>query len=40
MLVDPDSGKPSRVRHPRSESGERTRVFAKSGNPVPEPAKK
>lgn len=37
MLVDPDSGKPSRLRNQRDESGKRTRIFAKSGNPVPDP---
>ena len=36
MLVDPDSGSPSRVRVERDENGRRTRVFTKSGNPVPE----
>jgi large subunit ribosomal protein L24 len=39
MLVDPDSGAPSRVRNQRSESGEPTRIFSKSGKPVPEPKK-
>jgi len=34
MLVD--GGSPSRVRIARDESGRRVRVFAKSGNPVPE----
>jgi large subunit ribosomal protein L24 len=37
MLVDPDSGQPSRV-HIRTEDGRRIRVFARSGKPVPEPA--
>ena len=37
MLVDPDSGTPSRLRNQRDESGKRTRIFAKSGNPVPNP---
>jgi large subunit ribosomal protein L24 len=37
MLVDPDSGKPSRVRNQRDDKGTRVRVFAKSGNPVPDP---
>lgn len=37
MLVDPDSGKPSRVRTPRDDSGRRQRVYAKSGKAVPEP---
>ena len=36
MLVDPDSNKPSRVRFTRDESGRQVRVFAKSGNPVPD----
>jgi len=38
MLVDPESGTPSRVRS-QVEDGRRTRVFARSGNPVPEPAR-
>lgn len=37
MLVDPASGRPSRVRV-REEDGRRRRVFAKSGDPVPDPA--
>lgn len=36
MLVDPESGKPSRVRV-RAEDGRRRRVLARSGKPVPEP---
>jgi large subunit ribosomal protein L24 len=36
MLVDPDSGKPSRVRIEQDENGDRVRVFVKSGNRVPE----
>ena len=36
MLVDPDSGKPGRVRNQRDENGRRVRTFAKSGNPVPD----
>jgi large subunit ribosomal protein L24 len=36
MLIDSESGKPSRVRIQR-EDGRRVRVFAKSGQPVPEP---
>ena len=39
MLVDPGTGKPSRVRNQR-EDGRRVRVFAKSGTQVPEPARK
>jgi len=38
MLVDPESGTPSRVRS-QVEDGRRVRVFARSGNPVPEPAR-
>lgn len=38
MLVDPESGAPSRVRI-RVEDGRRTRVFARSGEPVPEPVR-
>lgn len=36
MLVDSETGKPSRVRIQR-EDGRRIRVFAKSGQPVPDP---
>ncbi|HVP28185.1 MAG TPA: 50S ribosomal protein L24 [Myxococcota bacterium] len=36
MLVDPSSGKPSRVRT-KIEGKDRTRVFAKSGAAVPQP---
>lgn len=36
MLVDPATGKPSRVRV-RDEDGRRVRVFAGSGDPVPDP---
>jgi len=39
MLVDPGTGKPSRVRNQR-EGGRRVRVFATSGAQVPEPARK
>jgi len=39
MLVDLESGAPSRVRIQRDASGERSRVFARSGKPVPEPQK-
>jgi large subunit ribosomal protein L24 len=37
MLVDPDSGQPSRIKNQRDDSGQRARVFAKSGKPVPVP---
>jgi large subunit ribosomal protein L24 len=37
MLVDPSTGRPSRVRAEVHE-GRRVRVFASSGKPVPEPA--
>jgi large subunit ribosomal protein L24 len=40
MLVDSDSGAPSRIRNQRDETGKRTRVFAKSGKPVPDPKQK
>ena len=36
MLVDPSSGQPSRIRV-REEGGRRLRVFAKSGELVPDP---
>jgi large subunit ribosomal protein L24 len=38
MLVDPASGKPSRVRF-EEHGGRKVRVFVKSGEPVPEPAR-
>ena len=37
MLVDPKDGKPSRVRV-EEQDGRRVRVFARTGNPVPDPA--
>ena len=39
MLVDPSTGKPSRVRNQRTD-GRSVRVFAKSGAQVPDPARK
>ena len=36
MLVDPDGGKPSRVRV-TEQDGRRGRAFARSGKPVPDP---
>jgi len=36
MLLDPKGSQPSRVRI-EERDGRRVRVFAKSGNPVPEP---
>jgi large subunit ribosomal protein L24 len=39
MLVDPGTGKPSRIRNQRQD-GQAVRVFAKSGARVPEPARK
>jgi large subunit ribosomal protein L24 len=38
MLVDPSSNKPSRTRRGEAD-GQRIRVFAKSGEAVPEPAR-
>ncbi len=38
MLVDPSNNKPSRTRI-REEDGRRIRVFAKSGEAVPEPVR-
>ena len=35
LLVDPESGKPSRVRVETDDKGRRMRVFARSGKPVP-----
>ena len=37
MLVNPDDNKPSRVRV-EERDGQRVRVFARGGEPVPEPA--
>ena len=37
MPVEPDSGKPSRIRTQVDEKGRRQRVFATNGQPVPEP---
>jgi large subunit ribosomal protein L24 len=37
MLVDPGDNKPSRVRT-QTDGDRRVRVFARSGDPVPEPA--
>lgn len=37
MLVDPESGKPSRVRI-KSEGNRRVRSFVKTGGAVPEPS--
>jgi large subunit ribosomal protein L24 len=39
MLVDPGTGKPSRIRNQRTD-GRHVRVFVKSGAQVPEPARK
>ena len=36
MLVDPKDHKPSRVRI-QAEGGRRVRIFARSGDPVPDP---
>ena len=38
MLVDPADNKPSRTRV-EARDGERVRVFARSGDPVPDPAR-
>jgi large subunit ribosomal protein L24 len=38
MLVDPETQRPARVRIQKDEQGRRTRVFAKSGTPVPAPS--
>jgi large subunit ribosomal protein L24 len=38
MLVDPQSGRPSRVGVAKDDQGKRIRVFRKSGEPVPTPA--
>ncbi len=35
MLVDPESGKPSRIRVETDDKGRRVRVFARSGKPIP-----
>ena len=38
MLVNPEDGAPSRVRI-EEQDGRRVRVFARGGQPVPEPAR-
>ncbi len=38
MLVDPGTQQPSRVRVQIDDQGQRVRVFAKSGTPVPSPS--
>ncbi len=38
MLVDPADNRPSRIRVEEVD-GRRTRVFVRSGNPVPEPGR-
>jgi len=38
MLVDPETGRPGRVRIQKDDKGRRVRVFAKSGAHVPEPS--
>ena len=38
MLVDPETGRPGRVRIQKDEKGRRVRVFVKSGTHVPEPS--
>ena len=38
MLVEPESGRPSRVRSVTDDSGRRQRTFARGGQPVPEPS--
>lgn len=40
MLVDPGTGKPSRIRNRRDKNGRGVRVFSKSGADVPEPTRK
>ena len=39
MLVEPSTGKPSRIRNQR-EDGRSVRIFVKGGARVPEPARK
>jgi large subunit ribosomal protein L24 len=39
MLVDPKSGKPTRVRFKTDEKGHKIRVAVKSGEDLPTPAK-
>lgn len=38
MLVDPETQRPARVRTQIDGDGNRSRVFAKSGSPVPAPS--
>jgi large subunit ribosomal protein L24 len=37
MLVDPNSGDPSRVRIRMEDDGTKERISVKSGNPIPRP---
>lgn len=37
MLIDPASGKPSRVRTRIEEKGTKERISVKTGNPIPKP---
>ena len=38
MLVDPESGKPSRMRVETDEAGRRVRILTRSGKPVAAPS--
>ena len=37
MLIDPESGDPSRVRIQRDSDGAKERIAVKTGNPLPKP---
>ncbi|MBI4539264.1 MAG: 50S ribosomal protein L24 [Gemmatimonadetes bacterium] len=37
MLIDPSTGKPSRVRSRAEPDGTKERIAVKSGNPIPKP---
>jgi large subunit ribosomal protein L24 len=38
-LIDPDSGKPTRVRYEKDADGKKIRVAVKSGKQIPEPVR-
>jgi len=40
MLLDPQSGSPTRIRTRVDEDGTKERLSVKSGEPVPRPVKK
>jgi hypothetical protein len=39
MIIDPDSGEPTRVRRQIAKDGTKERIAAKSGSAIPRPKK-